>query len=174
MAKKNLSDDYSMSQLIDEQAWRSLSWDFQWSEQLLEKYADKVDWHKVSCNRKIRWTVSMLEKFKDRIDWYEVSRNEDMLWTASMLEKFKDRIDWPVLSRNEGLNLSSELIDKFVERWDWSELILRETSYELFDEAFFKRYKEYIPASEFKDSSLWAVIAIKRKEQLAKQIAAEA
>ena len=56
MATKNWDNDF-MSQLIDEQAWKGLSQDFQWSEQLLEKYADKVDWHEVSGNNQMLWTA---------------------------------------------------------------------------------------------------------------------
>lgn len=42
MEKTNLSDGL-MSQMIEEEAWKSLSGDYPWNESLLEKYKDKVD-----------------------------------------------------------------------------------------------------------------------------------
>ena len=117
----------------------------QWSEQLLEKYADKVDWH-------------------------EVSGNNNMLWTASMLEKFKKRIDWRELS-GTGYQclLNVEILTRFEQYWDWHEIIARWDDV-LFDEDFLERYKEYIPASELQHSRLWNKIVEKRKTQLANQI----
>ena len=50
-------------------AWKELSGRFNWSETLLEKYQDKLDWDEVSDNREIQWTIPMLEKFKERINW---------------------------------------------------------------------------------------------------------
>ena len=161
-----------MSQLIEEQAWKELSQDFQWSEQLLEKYADKVYWHEVSGNNQMLWTASMLEKFKKRIDWCELSLTcNQCLLNAEMLARFEAYWDWHELSVNSNLELTRELLDKFIERWDWRVIIGRWDDV-LFDEDFLERYKEYIPASELLDSRLWNKIVEKRKTQLANQIAA--
>ena len=123
MATKNWDNDF-MSQLIDEQAWKGLSQDFQWSEQLLEKYADKVDWHEVSGNNQMLWTASMLEKFKKRINWRELSgTSHQCLLNADMLARFEQYWDWHELSDNSSLELTCELLDKFIERWDWREII---------------------------------------------------
>ena len=171
MATKNWNDDF-MSQLIDEQAWKELSQNFQWSEQLLEKYADKVDWHEVSGNNNMLWTASILEKFKKRIDWRRLSgANHQGLFNAEILARFEQYWDWHELSDNSGLVLSYELLDKFIERWDWSEIIGCWDD-GLFDEDFLERYKEYIPASVLQQSRLWDKIVEKRKTQLANQITA--
>ena len=171
MATKNWNDDF-LSQLIDEQAWKELSHDFQWSEQLLEKYADKVDWHEVSGNNDMLWTASMLEKFKKRIDWRELSgTSHQYLLNAEMLARFEQYWDWHELSDNSSLALSRELLDKFIERWDWRKIIGCWDD-ELFDEDFLERYKEHIPASELQNSRLWDKIVEKRKMLLAHQIAA--
>ena len=171
MATKNWDNDF-MSQLIDEQAWKGLSQDFQWSEQLLEKYADKVDWHEVSGNNQMLWTASMLEKFKKRINWRELSgTSHQCLLNADMLARFEQYWDWHELSDNSSLELTCELLDKFIERWDWREIIGRWDDV-LFNEGFLERYKDYIPASELQHSRLWDKIVEKRKIQLARQIAA--
>ncbi len=171
MATKNWNDDF-MSQLIDEQAWKELSQDFQWSELLLEKYADKVDWHEVSGNNQMLWTVSMLEKFRSKIDWRELSSSSHQcIFAADMLARFEKYWDWRELSGNSNLELTCELLDRFIDRWDWREIIGRWDD-KLFNEEFLERYKEYIPASELQRSRLWNEIVEKRKTQLANQIAA--
>ena len=68
MVTKNLSNDF-MAKVLEDAAWKELSGDFAWNEQLLEKYKYKVEWKTISSNSNILWTVSMLEKFKNRIDW---------------------------------------------------------------------------------------------------------
>ena len=40
MVTKNLSNDF-MAKVLEDAAWKELSGDFAWNEQLLEKYKDK-------------------------------------------------------------------------------------------------------------------------------------
>ena len=80
MATKELSNEF-MQKIVNEEAWKELSGDFNWSETLLEKFQDMVEWNEISENRNIRWTVSMIQKFKNRINWEKFSEyiNEDSL-----------------------------------------------------------------------------------------------
>jgi len=153
MATKNGNDDF-MSQIMDEAAWKDLSSEFPWSEQLLEKYRDKVDWNEVSDNGTILWTASMLEKFCNELDWNALSRSgHRSILTAELFERFKDRWDWSALSGNTDIEMTCELIDRFIVRWDWRELIDRYDD-KLYDRAFLERYNEYIPASALQNSRL--------------------
>ena len=52
MEKTNLNDGL-MAQMIEEEAWKDLSGDYPWSEALLERFKDKVDWEDVSGNRNV-------------------------------------------------------------------------------------------------------------------------
>lgn len=61
---KKLSNEF-MENILNDSAWKELSGDFQWTEQMLEKYKTKVDWKEISTNRNIVWTPAMLEKFKN-------------------------------------------------------------------------------------------------------------
>ena len=56
-----------MEKVMEDEAWKDLSGNFPWTEKMLEKYQDKVDWAEVSGNWHIIWTPSMLDKFKRRI-----------------------------------------------------------------------------------------------------------
>lgn len=63
-----IKDDF-MQRIATEEAWKSLSEDFAWTETLLEKFQDKVDWKEISDNRNIVWTIPMLQKFSKKLDW---------------------------------------------------------------------------------------------------------
>ena len=171
MATKNWNDDF-VSQIMDEAAWKVLSGEFLWNEQLLEKYQDKVDWKEVSDNRDMVWTASMLEKFRNRLDWDALSRSRHRcVLTAELFERFRNNWNWSLLSGNDDVAVSYELIDRFIARWDWRDLINRYDD-ELFGRDFLERYKEYIPASVLQDSRLWNRIVEQRKWQIAREITA--
>lgn len=162
-----------MQQIADEQAWKELSADFCWTEALLEKYQDRVDWLEVVENRNMQWTIPMVQKFKDRIYWKGFSGHADEKFlTDETLEMFKDRWDWSELSENGSLSLTEELLDKYVDRWNWEEIISYVHS-ELFESCpveFYEKYKERIPASVLQDSALWRKVVEQCKNQLRAQI----
>ena len=45
--EKTINDEF-MQQVATEQACKELSEEFSWTESLLEKYSDKVDWKEIS------------------------------------------------------------------------------------------------------------------------------
>ena len=63
METNNIFDSV-FDRMIEEEAWQNLSSSYPFSAELLEKYKDRLDWHKVSGNSNICWTVAMLEKFR--------------------------------------------------------------------------------------------------------------
>ena len=67
MATKVLSNDF-MQDISMKDAWKELSSNFSWSEAMLEKYQDKVNWDEISENRNIRWTLPMIQKFQKKIN----------------------------------------------------------------------------------------------------------
>ena len=172
MATKNCIDDF-VSQTIEKKAWKELSDIFPWTEQLLEKYQNEVDWEKVSSNDTMIWTASILERFQNRLDWEILSwsSNESIL-TAKLFERFKNRWNWSLLSENSSIHLNYELIDRFIDCWNWEKLIDRYGNYDenLYGLDFLNRYKEYIPESALQDSQLWNRIVDQRKLQIASEI----
>ena len=142
MATKILSNDF-MHQTAVSEAWKELSENFSWSEALLEKYQDQVDWHEISCNSNVVWTVPMVQKFKNRIDW----------------NKFSEYASEAVMT------------EPFADKWDW-ERIINIYPHHLFEDTgmeFYEKYKNYIPTGKLQNSSLWNCIV----EQLKKQLMAE-
>lgn len=174
---KTINDDF-MQQVATEQAWKKLTEDYAWTEALLEKYSDKLDWKSISSNRAIRWTVPMLKKFSSKLDWKELSRMIDNDWfTEAHLEVFKDRWDWTELVHY--YNLSEKQIDKYIDYIDWEELIgvgcggwnsplPNDDNFDAI--AFYEKYKEHISMSTFHNSDLWDKIVEQRRKQLLAEI----
>lgn len=173
MTTKTLGNDF-MQRIADEGAWKELSRELGWTETLLEKYQDKIDWQELSENGNILWTVPMLQKFKHRINWDKLSRYADeKTLTENCIETFKEKWNWSELSENSSIN--NQLLEKFADKWVW-EYIVDSYRSNLFssDSAieFYERYKEYIPATKLQGSNLWREIVEQRKKQILSEITA--
>lgn len=168
--------DKLLSKCATKEAWDILSEEFDWTESLLEKYQEKLNWQGVSENSQIKWNLTMLDKFKERLHWDILSKEiHSEQITSEILDKFKDRWDWYQLSANWHLNLTCEIIDKYAEYWDWKTLTdhrFTSNPYETDAIGFYERYKKYIPQYILKESSLWESIVDVHKEQLISEITA--
>lgn len=163
--------DAIVLQELSKAAWKNLSRDFKWNEELLRKYRSEIDWKALSGNTEMLWTASILENYKHQIDWKELSGYApEGLLTPKIIEQFADRWDWHELSDNSNLKLSYALLDKFADKWDWERIINRWLDDELYTPDFLERYKEYIPAKEFQGSNLWDTLVEKRFNELVKEI----
>lgn len=174
MEKKVLSNDF-MQRIAEETAWKELSSDLHWSESMLDKHKDKVDWKEISSNSKILWSISMLQKYKGLLDWDELSENicEDSL-TEDCISCFVEKWNWSKLSSNSELNLSASLLEKFIDRWDWSEIIDRWNDDIIEGKGidFYEYYKDHIPAGELQRSRLWNEVVNQTKKQIMTEITA--
>lgn len=170
MATKNLNNEF-MAKVLEEKAWVELSGELAWTEQLLERYKDRVDWKEVSSNRYVAWTVPMIEKFKNRIDWDELSMsNSEHLFTTDLLEKYKNRWNWRELSHNSSLPLTEELLEQFADYWDWGRIINNYGAEKLFNAEFLEKFQDRIPASGLQQSHLWYMLVEDEKKLLKIQI----
>ena len=163
--------DAIVSQELNKEAWKKLSREFKWTEELLRKYRSEIDWEELSGNIEMLWTASILENFKDYIDWKTLSiyANEKLL-SAKIIEQFADQWDWHGLSDNSNLKLSYALLDKFADKWDWERIINNWRVEELYTPDFMERYKEFIPAEQFQGSNLWCALVEKRFDELVEEI----
>lgn len=171
---KTLSNEF-MQKISTDEAWKELSGTYSWSESLLEKYQDRVDWHDVSENPFILWTIPMIQKFKNRIDWDKFSRHaRTETLTEAFIDAFKDKWNWTELSENSAMELTHELLEKYADKWNW-ETIIDCWECNIFDEKgidFYEKYKDYIPASKLQQSMLWKEIVKQQKIQLINEIIA--
>lgn len=173
--EKTIKNEF-MQHIATEEAWKDLSRNFTWTETLLEKHGDKVDWKEISDNRNIVWTIPMLQKFSKRLDWSTLSDYCNEEWfTAAHLETFKDKWDWLKISST--FSFTDELIDKYIDYVDWTEIIGGGSYYsnfmsgDTFDAiAFYEKYKEHIPMAKLQGSFLWRGMVEQRSKQLKAEI----
>lgn len=171
MEAKRSFGDAIVAEEMNKEAWKQLSREFKWNEELLKKYRAEIDWETLSSNTEMLWTASILENFKGYIDWKELSGYAPTrLLTPKIIEQFADRWDWHELSDNSNLELSHALLDKFADKWDWELIINRWSDDTLYTPEFFERYKEYIPVEAFKDSKLWDALVERRFNELVEEI----
>lgn len=165
MAATSFNENFFMKSAVDEVVWKILSSEFNWSEALLEKYEDKIDWKELSKNNKMLWTIPILHKYEKRLDWDELTNTlDDSFFTESALETFKEKWDWHLLSK--GCFLTDELLLKYADKLDWYNIACwyrRDKS----GIDFYNRYKDYLPDKDkWWGSELWDAIVCQRKEQL--------
>ena len=172
MATKVLSNEF-MQNIATEEAWKELSSNFSWTEAMLEKYQDKVNWDEISENRNIRWTLPMIQKFQKKINWDRFSEYADEnVLTEPIIEAFKDKWNWRELSGNSDVELTYELLEKYADYWDWEVIIdsYRHSIYEKYAIEFYEKFKDYIPVSKLQNTNLWSSIVQQRAKQLAAEI----
>ena len=172
MATKVLSNEF-MQNIATEEAWKDLSGNFAWSEAILEKYQDKVNWDEISENRNIRWTLPMIQKFQKKINWDRFSEYaEEYVLTEPIIEALNERWNWHELSGNSNLPLTYDLLEKYAERWDW-ERIIDSYGHDIYEKdaiSFYEKFKDYIPVFKLQNTRLWGSIIEQRSKQLAEEI----
>src|SRR5574344_1272387 len=103
-------NDAILSQLIDEAAWKSISSEFNWNEQKLDKYRNEVDWTEVSSSSRIGLSFELLDRFADYWDWDELcSRYGFDINCAEFLNRYKNRHS---MSELRHTNLRDEIDDE--------------------------------------------------------------
>ena len=88
---KTINDEF-MQQVVTEQAWKVLAEKYAWTEVLLEKCSDKLDWKLISTNRVIQWTIPMLTFFATHNQmWSPQDIRRSLLMEASMALLMQER-----------------------------------------------------------------------------------
>ena len=170
---KTIIDDEFLRCMMTAEAWKEISEEISWTEPLLEKYQDKIDWEAISGNSDILWTTPMLTKFKRQIHWDTLSSalNEKCA-TIPLLRAFKQQWDWHKLSMNSAIKLTDEFLETFKDYIDWSEVIDRwddeRLKFKPFE--FYEQWQTFIPIAKLQDSRLWdymvAIEKIKIMEEM--------
>ncbi len=116
-----------------------------WSEGVLAKYRDGLDWDMLSTNRGIPFNRDLNNKywaywyyrglqmnpkilsdayffefssFVRDIDYSLVSQYKED-WTMNFLNGYESRLDWDSLSANEFLPWSHDLLERYSGKWNW-------------------------------------------------------
>lgn len=142
--------------IVNAKVWNEISKGFGLTDEMLDRYADKLNWKEVSGNWEIHWTVKLVEKWAERLDWEELSNcHNKYLITPDVIAYFVNRWNWRNLSKNSALTLDYTFIDRFIDRWDWSELVNRwhNDNDDIYNMEFYERYRGYIPMDAVTEGS---------------------
>lgn len=138
MAFERMSDDRETA-LRENLMWMKISSDFNWTEELLVKYADHVDWPAISANEHVYWTESLIQRFTFNLDWTALSRNTARIlsdpqlvrpfamfwcwrykttttaWTPDFIKEMRKFLDWEQLLQLLPYERQDELISQFAD-----------------------------------------------------------
>lgn len=168
----NQVSDEMIQSIISAKAWNDISGNFGLTEEMLDRYADKLNWNEVSKNSEIHWTVKLIEKWADRLNWETLSESSnEYLLTPDVIAYFVNRWNWRALSRNHSLKLDYTFIDRFIDKWDWAELIDCWRREDFYTREFFDRYRDYIPLTPFLENSRFVnELVDKEAERIKKEL----
>lgn len=154
---------------IEDEAWETVSRDARLNMMTLEKHADKINWLKLSQNRRVRWTINALRKFADRIDWNEFSEScPDELVCESVLRQFLNRWNWNQPSQHHAFYNNWDLLAKYADKADRSCTI---HNYHINSQLYQpERLQSYIHLDKLPGSPLWSSMVTAQARQIIQEI----
>ena len=132
--------------------WDKLSSELKWTEELLSKYADKVNWETISSNENVLWTESLIRRFANKLNWRDISRNDALsLKSPEIIRPFALYWHWSEKTRHTAW--TPDFIEEMKDYLDWEELF-EHASYEQ-QELLLQKYFQYICQIEMRDPSYY-------------------
>ncbi|MDE6093985.1 MAG: hypothetical protein K2F61_04300, partial [Muribaculaceae bacterium] len=121
---ETITNNEFLNSVLEAEAWKEVSQRESLSMEILEKYADRLDWEEISGNQNIIWTINGISKFANRLDWEEFSRScPENLISETTLQKYAGKWDWKQLSNRDVVYNNWNLLEKFADKVNWSEVI---------------------------------------------------
>ncbi len=128
-------------------AWRGISSNsrVQWTPELLQHYADRVDWVALSEFFPLPWSEGEILQFENRWSWTYLSRNRKIIWTPLMVRRhdnyvrdlisetnaayadpqimldYADQLNWQMMNYNPYIRWDLGLFEKLLHRIHWSQ-----------------------------------------------------
>lgn len=162
---ESITNNEFLNSVLESEAWKEVSSRELFSMEMIEKFADKLDWEEISGNQNILWTVDGISKYANKIHWDDFSNScPDNIITETTLNKFSGKWDWKCLSNRDVLYNNWSLLEKFADKVNWGEII---TNWNIEKPVeFFARFQQYIPMSKLQDSSLWRAMVEARSKKI--------
>lgn len=158
-----------LNSVLETEAWKEISGYELLSMDILDKYADKLDWKEISENSNIIWTLEGINKFAGRLNWSDFSQNcPDHFINEITLQKFAHRWDWKAISNRACFYNDWTLLEKFADKADWSEVITNRNIEKPLE--FFNRFQQYVPMAKLQDSHLWNSMVEARAKRILQEV----
>lgn len=96
-----------------------------WDNETIDKYADKINFEKLSISTNVDWSESLLDKYFGKWNLTELAHNESIPWSLEMFEKYLDEsyFFYFGVQTNKSL-VSFELVEKYNHLMDWHNISL--------------------------------------------------
>jgi hypothetical protein len=91
-----------------------------WDIETIDKYADKINFEKLSTASSVVWSESLLDKYIDKWDLAELANNKSIPWTLGSFEKYLDEsyLFYYAVQTNKCL-INYEFVMKYNHLMDW-------------------------------------------------------
>ena len=160
-----ITNNEFLNSVLETEAWKEISENESLSMDILDKYADKLDWDEISENRNIIWTLDGINKLAGRLNWSDFSQYcSDHFINEVTLQKYVNRWDWKAISNRDCFYNDWSLLEKFADKADWSEVITNWNIEKPLE--FFSRFQQYIPMAKLQESCLWNAMVEARAKHL--------
>ena len=104
---ESITNNEFLNSVLESEAWKEVSSRESFSMEMIEKFADKLDWEEISGNQNILWTVDGISKYANKIHWDDFSNScPDNIITETTLNKFSGKWDWKCLSNLSLIHIS--------------------------------------------------------------------
>lgn len=126
---RNFADVDLIDQFLNEIIWESIdncdvccglssNPKVQWTEELIAKYENKIDFTALSYIETVPWTETLIDKYIDRWDWRNLSYQPNLPWTEQLISKYEDHWDWGFIELNENIPWTVSLVEKYFHRFN--------------------------------------------------------
>ena len=118
-----------------------LSIEIPWTNSIIEKYKDQINWTKFSDRNDVKWN-EVIRKFTNFINWKILSKNENVNWTLYLIVEYENFIDFKELSSNPKVEWSRLLLNRYKEKLDWTKLALNTGI--IWNSILLSEFKDYV------------------------------
>lgn len=87
-----------------------------WTEDVIEKYADKLDWGSLNHNKSLPWSESFMDRYKTKWDW-GITFNEGIPWDGALVSKFgvtEAGVPRPDIVGNKSVKWDATLVNLYI------------------------------------------------------------
>ncbi len=81
-------------------------------QEIVELFKNDWRWNYLCGNRGIKFTKEMIDKYADKIDFVELSQNPSVQWTEELLIKYGKKLSWKHIRLNPGIKWTRDMIDR--------------------------------------------------------------
>ena len=106
-------NDQEISEFVDGKEWDRLSQSLWITDELLDKFKNRWNWHYLSQKY---WPIRTMWKFRDYWDWHWLTSTCVLKWKEYKIAKFHKYVDWDCIKTWTWKNWSSDFRKRFGKR----------------------------------------------------------